>query len=207
MNQSSSRALTATIDTDPPSDPVDVAARYQREVLALSDLLYRRARRLTRSHADAEDLLQETLMYAYAGFAGFEPGSNLQGWLYRIMHNRWISDYRRSQRRPAESLTGGDADGAPASKAPWPEHVSAEEQALSRTLDDDVEAALTALPGRYRVPLYYATVEGYSYREIATMLGIPVGTAMSRVHRGRLRMRGLLVARERTPSAHVRGWE
>ena len=169
----------------------DLAARFAREAEPLFDVLSRGARRLTRSDADAEDLLQDTLLHAYAGFRTFKQGSNLKAWLFRILYNRWVSTHRRKERRPAEvsvdEITEGDMA---ASAARLPAGLrSAEAEVLDALPDSEIKAAMEALPDGFRAVVYYADVQGYTYAETATILDIPMGTVMSRVSRGRKRLR------------------
>jgi RNA polymerase sigma-70 factor, ECF subfamily len=173
----------------------DLAVRFERATLPLLDQLYRAARRYTTSHADAEDLVQETMLKAYAGFGGFRDGTNVKAWLYRIMTNTWINSYRVRQRRPVEVLGEAVTDaqlvaGAQHSSAGMP---SAELQALQRMGDSEVVDALEALPVEHRIVIFYADVEGLRYKEIAQITGWPLGTVMSRLHRGRCHLRRLLV--------------
>lgn len=167
----------------------DLATRFAREVEPLIDVLARGARRLTRCEADAEDLLQDTLLRAYTGFHTFEEGTNLKAWLFRILHNRWISGYRAKQSRVVEVLTDGvdERDLAGASRLPGRAR-SAEAELLESLPDDDIKAAISALPEGFAEVLYYADVEGYTYAETAALLAIPIGTVMSRVFRGRKRL-------------------
>jgi len=169
----------------------DLAARFAREAEPMFDVLARGAWRLTRSDADAEDLLQDTLLHAYAGFGKFQEGSNLKAWLFRILYNRWVSTYRVKQRRPAEvsvdEITDGDlADSATRQPAAL---RSAETEALDMLPDNEIKAAMAALPDGFRAAVYYTEVQGYTYAETAAILGIPHGTVMSRVSRGRQRLR------------------
>ena len=174
-----------------PEPDRDLAARFAREVEPLFDVLLRGARRLTRSDADAEDLLQDTLLHAYAGFRTFKQGSNLKAWLFRIQYNRWVSTYRSKQRRPSEvpvdEITERElADSA----ARLPAGLrSAEAEALDALPDNEIKAAMDALPDGFRAVMYYADVQGYTYAETAAILDIPMGTVMSRVSRGRQRLR------------------
>ncbi len=164
-------------------------AAFVRDVLPLVDQLYRAARRYTRSAADGEDLLQETMVKAYAGFHTFNTGTNLRAWLFRILTNTWISSYRAAQRRPDEVLAADVAD-------VWPRvarNQSAELAVLEAMGDEDVMAALQALPEGQRLVVYYADVEGFRYKEIAAILDVPLGTVMSRLHRGRANLRALLM--------------
>jgi RNA polymerase sigma-70 factor, ECF subfamily len=167
----------------------DPSARFIRDVWPLVDQLYRAARRYTRSTADAEDLVQETMAKAYAGFHTFAAGTNVRAWLFRIMTNTWISSYRSAQRRVDEVLAADVAEVWPtAAKNP-----SAELAALEAMGDDEVRDALAALPEGQRLVVYYADVEGFRYREIAEILDVPLGTVMSRLHRGRANLRAMLM--------------
>ena len=167
----------------------DPSARFVRDVLPLVDQLYRAARRYTHSTADAEDLVQETMAKAYAGFHTFTGGTNVRAWLFRIMNNTWITSYRVAQRRPDEVLTADVSDMRPnAAKS-----QSAELAVLEAMADDEVRGALQALPEGQRLVVYYADVEGFRYKEIAAILDLPLGTVMSRLHRGRVNLRALLI--------------
>ncbi len=178
-------------DTDEGERRAERDARFVAEVLPLVDVLLRGARRLTHHDADAEDLLQETLARAYAGFGKFQPGSNLQAWLFRIQYNQWINAYRWKERRPAEVLSGGITDrelagfGAHSSTG----LRSAEAELLASLPDDDVRDAMARLSDGFRTVLYYADVEGYTYAETAALMNIPIGTVMSRVSRARIQLR------------------
>ena len=169
----------------------DRAARFAREAEPLFDVLSRGARRLTRSDADAEDLLQDALLHAFSGFHTFQQGTNLKAWLFRILYNRWVSTYRAKERRPSEvsvdEITERHlADGT----ARLPAGLrSAEAEVLDAMPDTDIKAALDALPDGFRRAMYYADVQGYTYAETAVILDIPMGTVMSRVSRGRQRLR------------------
>jgi RNA polymerase sigma-70 factor (ECF subfamily) len=167
----------------------DPSARFVRDVLPLVDQLYRAARRYTRTAADAEDLVQETIVKAYAGFHLFRAGTNVRAWLFRIMTNTWISSYRSAQRRVDEVLTADIADTRSSEAA----HPSAELAVLEHMGDDEVRDALQALPEGQRLVVYYADVEGFRYKEIAEILDTPLGTVMSRLHRGRANLRALLM--------------
>jgi RNA polymerase sigma-70 factor (TIGR02947 family) len=169
----------------------EVAARFAREAAPLFDVLMRGARRLTRSDADAEDLLQDTLMHAYAGFRTFRDGSNLKAWLFRILYNRWVSTYRVKQCRPSEiSADEIKERDLVASAARVPATLrSAEAEVLDALPDKEIKAAMESLPEGFRTVMYYADVQGYTYAETAAILNIPHGTVMSRVARGRQRLR------------------
>ncbi len=168
----------------------DVAMRFAREVEPLFDVLMRGARRLTRGNADAEDLLQDTLLHAYTGFHTFQQNSNIKAWLFRILYNRWVSTYRSKQSRPLEVLTDEITERDPAD--------SAESEVLDALPDNDIKAAMGALPESFRAAVYYADVQGYTYAETAAILNIPHGTVMSRVSRGRKRLRIALAHVART---------
>jgi RNA polymerase sigma-70 factor (ECF subfamily) len=173
----------------------ELSARFEREVVPLRDLLYRQAFRMTRNHADAEDLVQETVMKAYAGFGSFRSGTNLKAWLMRILTNTYINGYRKKRRQPmqysAEDLTDQYLTEANARSAAS-ELRSAEDHALDLLPDNDIKAAMQALPGQFREVVYYADVEGFRYKEIAALTNTPHGTVMSRLHRGRRQLRMLL---------------
>lgn len=176
----------------------ELAARFERDTAPLRPVLMRGARRLARNEADAEDLLQDALMHAFMGFRRFEPGTNLNAWLFRIMHNRWISGYRMKQRRPTEYAVESVADlDLPAGV--MRSTPSAEAAVMDVFPDADIKAALEQLPEGFRTALYYADVQGLTYAETARVMGTPVGTVMSRVFRGRAALRSSLagVARER----------
>jgi len=169
----------------PPEDPV-LRARFERDVLPLLPNLYGAALRLTRNPQDAEDLIQETYLRAFRGFGGFEEGTNLRAWMYRILTNTFINAYRKKQREPVtvaddelEDWYLYDRLGESGVEA------SAETEVLERIPDEDVQRALEELPENFRMAVLLADVEGFSYKEIAEILDIPIGTVMSRLHRGR----------------------
>jgi RNA polymerase sigma factor (sigma-70 family) len=182
--------MTITRKTVAPESEAELAARFTREAQPLIGALRRHAWRLTRNHADADELLQETLFNAYSGFRNFQPGTNFKAWIFRIQRNRWCTDHRRRLRRPDEVLTDY-ADWAAGQGAIYLREAasSAETQALATFAHSDVRAAMGPLPAGIRETLYYNIVAGYSYAETAAMMDIPIGTVMSRLSRGRRRLR------------------
>ena len=164
-------------------------ATFAEDAMPLMDGLYSAAMRMTRNAADAEDLVQETYLKAFSAYERFEAGTNLKAWMYRILTNSYINAYRKKQRRPDESDIDeiedlylyrrlGGAESAVLSR-------SAEDELLEMFGEDEVKLALEDLPEHYRMPILLADVEGFAYKEIAEILDVPIGTVMSRLHRGR----------------------
>jgi RNA polymerase sigma-70 factor (ECF subfamily) len=166
-------------------------AEFVEQAMEHMPALFAAAVRMTKNRADAEDLVQETYLRAYRGFGGFQEGTNLKAWLFRILTNTFINAYRAKQRRPQEADVEDveelylyhrlpSLDAATRSRT-----QSAELDVLERITDEEVKAAIDDLPEQFRLPVYLADVEGFAYKEIAEMLDIPIGTVMSRLHRGR----------------------
>lgn len=164
-------------------------ATFAAEAMQYAPQLYSAAMRMTHNSADAEDLVQETYLRAYRGFSSFEEGTNLRAWLFRILTNTFINTYRAKQRRPVETDLADVEDLYMYKRLPvLAASRSAEDQLFDFFTDDEVKAALEALPENFRLPVLLADVEDFSYKEIAEILDIPIGTVMSRLHRGRKAM-------------------
>ena len=183
--------------------PVADQATFEADIREFIPQLYSAALRMTRNPADAQDVLQEALLKAFRGYHTFKAGNNLKAWLYRILTNTFINRYRQKARRPSEVELGeledlylfkrlGETGTGGASR-------SAEEEALDQFVDSDIKGAVEALPENFRLPVLLADVEGFSYKEIAEIMDVPIGTVMSRLHRGRKQLQRALwrVAEER----------
>jgi RNA polymerase sigma-70 factor, ECF subfamily len=164
--------------------------RFERDVVPYMGKLYPAALRMTRNPSDAEDLVQEAFTKAYVGFHQFKQGTNLRAWLHRILANTFINGYRKKRREPLQDLSGEFQEEWQVGSDPLvPSVASAEAQAIERLADSEILQALRDLPEEFRVAIYLADIEGYPYREISEMMGIPLGTVMSRLHRGRNKLR------------------
>jgi RNA polymerase sigma-70 factor (ECF subfamily) len=190
-------------ETNLPETPAsDPRALFEEQALPFMDQLYAAAMRLTRNPADAADLVQETYVKAYQAFGQFQQGTNLKAWLYRIQTNTFINNYRKNQRNPYQGTIDDLEDwqlGGAESVTQSLSTRSAEAEAIDHLPDSAVKDALQAIPEDFRMAVYFADVEGFSYQEIADIMKTPVGTVMSRLHRGRRMLRDLLAdyARER----------
>ncbi|KAA0083445.1 sigma-70 family RNA polymerase sigma factor [Mycolicibacterium sp. P9-64] len=178
--------MTSEHGQQPPQHD-ELAARFTTDVSLLTDQLRRAARRYAGQHADAEDLLQQTLMQAWKSYPTFEPGTNMRAWLFRIMANTWINRYRTAQRRPSELLVAEYLDEGTARRG-----SAVEDAVLDGFPAPDVRQALQSLPESQRILLYYVYVEGRKLKEISATTGLPVGTIMSRLHRARKFLRANL---------------
>lgn len=176
------------------SDKVESRDLFEEQAMPFIDQLYAAGMRMTRNPSDAQDLVQETYVKAFAAFHQFEQGTNLKAWLYRILTNTFINTYRKKQREPYQGtideledwqLGGAESTTATSSR-------SAEAEAIDHLPDSAVKDALQSIPEDFRLAVYFADVEGFSYQEIAEIMKTPIGTVMSRLHRGRRLLRELL---------------
>ena len=182
----------AVVDRDAES-PAQKKARFERDAMQYTNQMYAAALRYTKDPHDAQDLVQDTYAKAFVSFHQFEPGTNLKAWMYRILSTTFINTYRKDQRRP--QISDGELEDWQifgASSHTSDQGRSAEDVALDGIVDVDVRAALAAMPEDFRMAVYLADVEGFSYKEIAEIVGVPPGTVMSRLHRGRKLLRASL---------------
>jgi RNA polymerase sigma-70 factor (ECF subfamily) len=176
-------------------EPTDNRALFEEQALQYMDQLYAAAMRMTKNPADAADLVQETFVKAYTAFGQFQQGTNLKAWLYRIQTNTFINNYRKNQRNPYQGTIDELEDwqlGNAQSVTQSTSTRSAEAEAIDHLPDSAVKDALQSIPEDFRLAVYFADVEGFSYQEIADIMKTPGGTVMSRLHRGRRLLRGLL---------------
>lgn len=200
-------SMTTVDDEATPNEPTEseVRALFEEQALPFLDQLYGAAMRMTKNPPDAQDLVQETFAKAYGAFGQFQQGTNLKAWLYRILTNTYINVYRKKQREPYQGtiddledwqLGGAESTTASSSR-------SAEAEAIDHMPDSAVKDALQSIPEDFRLAVYLADVEGFAYQEIADIMKTPIGTVMSRLHRGRRLLRDLLAdyARDRGVAA------
>lgn len=203
MTTDAAEEPTATSDSDAAAEKRTL---FEGQALQYMDQLYAAAMRMTRNPADAADLVQETFVKAYQAFGQFQQGTNLKAWLYRIQTNTFINNYRKNQRNPYQNTIDDLEDwqlGNAESVTQSTSTRSAEAEAIDHLPDSAVKDALQSIPEDFRLAVYFADVEGFSYQEIADIMKTPVGTVMSRLHRGRRLLRDLLAdyARDRGISA------
>ncbi|WP_309928906.1 sigma-70 family RNA polymerase sigma factor [Arthrobacter sp. 1088] len=199
---------SARADVDVATEtPEQRRERFERDAMQYVDQLYSAAMRMARNPSDAEDLVQEAYTKAFSAFHQYKPGTNLKAWLYRILTNTYINLYRKRQREPLQSNSDTIEDWqlAKAESHTSSGLRSAEAEALDHLPDSDVKSALQAIPEEFRLAVYFADVEGYAYKQISEIMNTPIGTVMSRLHRGRKMLRDMLAdyAAERGFKAHT----
>jgi len=190
-----SEPVTAPVTAESDTPVVDVRTLFEAQAIPFMDQLYAAGLRMTRNPSDAADLVQETFVKAFAAFAQFQQGTNLKAWLYRILTNTFINNYRKKQRDPYQGTIDELEDwqlGGAQSVTQGRSTRSAEAEAIDHLPDSAVKNALQGIPEDFRMAVYFADVEGFSYQEIADIMKTPVGTVMSRLHRGRRMLRDLL---------------
>jgi RNA polymerase sigma-70 factor (ECF subfamily) len=214
FGQVSLAAMTTSTDQTPAdgrgADKSGARDLFEEQAIPFMDQLYAAAMRMTRNPSDAADLVQDTFVKAFAAFGQFQQGTNLKAWLYRILTNTFINSYRKNQRNPYQGTIDELEDwqlGGAESVTQGRSTRSAEVEAIDHLPDSDVKDALQSIPEDFRMAVYFADVEGFSYQEIADIMKTPVGTVMSRLHRGRRMLRELLAgyAQERGITAAATG--
>jgi RNA polymerase sigma-70 factor (ECF subfamily) len=194
-DEASDASSAETVEASVAEETGDVRALFEEQALQYMDQLYAAAMRMTKNPSDAADLVQETFVKAYTAFGQFQQGTNLKAWLYRIQTNTFINNYRKNQRNPYQGTIDDLEDWQLGGAESVTQHTStrsAEAEAIDHLPDSAVKDALQSIPEDFRLAVYFADVEGFSYQEIADIMKTPVGTVMSRLHRGRRLLRGLL---------------